>query len=114
LGGDGSEVIYGGSGRDDMAGEDGDDVIYGGAGDDKQLRGDLGEDVLYGWYGNDMLSASDGQRDELYCGEGRDEYVADEIDYVDSSCEIDVKVHLGPPGSAGSGVSGDDTLKPVP
>ena len=31
------------------------------------------------------------QRDELYCGKGRDEYVAGRLDYVDSSCEKEVK-----------------------
>jgi hypothetical protein len=46
-----------------------------------------GEDVLYGGDGNDHLEAGDGQRDKLYCGEGKDQYDADTIDYVDSSCE---------------------------
>jgi Ca2+-binding RTX toxin-like protein len=78
-----------------------------------KLKGDSGEDVLYGWHGNDILYALDGQRDELYCGEGRDEYVADKIDYVDSSCEIAVKVPPAVPGAVGLGVSGgDDVLGP--
>jgi hypothetical protein len=47
-----------------------------------------GKDVLYGGDGDDFLDASlDGQRDKLYCGEGKDEYAADKIDYVSSSCE---------------------------
>jgi hypothetical protein len=46
-------------------------------------------DVLYGRDGNDLLDASgDRQRDKLYCGKGRDNYYADKIDYVDSSCEV--------------------------
>jgi hypothetical protein len=103
LGGTGSDVIYGGPGRDHVRGEEGDDVIYGGPGDDKHLEGYLGEDILYGWYGNDLLYAADRQQDELYCGEGRDEYIVDEIDYVSSSCEVEVKLQVG--------VSGDDTIR---
>ena len=31
------------------------------------------------------------ERDEIYCGEGKDHYIADELDYVDSSCEVGVR-----------------------
>ena len=31
-------------------------------------------------------------RDELYCGPGKDQYHADRLDYVDSSCEEKVKL----------------------
>ena len=34
-------------------------------------------------------------RDELYCGEGKDEYTADRLDYVDSSCEKKVEAFGG-------------------
>jgi Ca2+-binding RTX toxin-like protein len=62
-------------------------VLYGGAGDDEMLWG--GEDVLCGGDGNDYFDDwQDGHRNMLYCGEGRDKYVADKIDYVDSSCEV--------------------------
>jgi hypothetical protein len=94
------DVLHGGPGRDNMLGEEGDDVLYGGDGNDKGvpggkgaddamgLYGGPGEDVLYGGDGNDFLDDSgDGDRDKLYCGEGTDEYLADNIDYVDSSCE---------------------------
>jgi Ca2+-binding RTX toxin-like protein len=95
------DVLHGGPGRDWVEGFRGDDVLYGGDGDDKTLYaekvqddlygglyGDEGEDVLYGGDGNDFLDASaDGQRDKLYCGKGSDEYAADKIDYVSSSCE---------------------------
>jgi Ca2+-binding RTX toxin-like protein len=95
------DVLHGGPGRDWVEGFRGDDVLYGGDGDDNTvyaekfkdnlhggLYGDEGEDVLYGGDGNDFLDASaDGQRDKLYCGKGSDEYAADEIDYVSSSCE---------------------------
>jgi hypothetical protein len=99
-GGDGSDVIYGGPGDDyGLYGERGDDVIYGGDGNDENIRGDTGEDVLYGGKGNDGLDGSDAWtrrgspvRDELYCGPGKDQYAADRLDYVDSSCEEKVKV----------------------
>jgi Ca2+-binding RTX toxin-like protein len=99
-GGDGSDVIYGGTGDDRglYAGK-GDDVIYGGTGDDEVLVGGPGEDVIYGGDGADSIDAIDSyrdgeQRDELYCGNGNDHYVADKIDYVDSSCEA--KMHATP------------------
>jgi len=96
VGGVGKDVIYSGPGSDSfLAGDEGDDVIYGGDGDeDEMLRGG-GEDVLYGGDGRDLLDGSldHRQRDELYCGKGKDEYAADKIDYVDSSCEK--KVMMG-------------------
>jgi Ca2+-binding RTX toxin-like protein len=98
-GGLGNNVIYGGPGNTDesLSGDEGDDVIYGGDGNDFWLLGRAGEDVLYGRKGNDGLDATtgeseDGQRDQLYCGPGKDEYTADKLDYVDSSCEKKVNV----------------------
>ncbi len=86
-GGKGNDVVYGGPGRDVLDDRDeGDDVFYGGAGNDALDPG-MGEDVLYGGDGNDALPGEDGQRDKLYCGKGKDTYVADKLDYVDSSCE---------------------------
>jgi hypothetical protein len=94
IGGGGNDVIYGGAGFDWPLGGVGDDVIYGGDGDDFWLHGGAGEDVLYGGNGNDGLDGDDGSlgpgppmRDELYCGPGKDQYVADRLDHVDSSCE---------------------------
>jgi hypothetical protein len=98
-GGGGNDAIYGGPGGGDesLSGDDGDDVIYGGAGNDFWLLGRAGEDVLYGSKGNDGLDGTtgeseDGQRDQLFCGPGKDEYTADKLDYVDSSCEKKVYV----------------------
>lgn len=89
------DILHGGPGRDQMSGGPGDDVLYGGEGDDSPLGGGKGEDVIYGGDGNDFIAASgDGQRDKLYCGEGRDEYIADKLDYVSSSCEV-----KSPPGA---------------
>jgi hypothetical protein len=98
-GGLGNDVIYGGQGVDYMGGDEGDDVLYGDDGLDF-LWGAKGEDVLYGGKGNDGLDGREyaptgrgtPMRDELYCGPGKDEYVADRLDYVDSSCEEKVKL----------------------
>jgi Ca2+-binding RTX toxin-like protein len=88
---DGDDEVRGLGARDVLIGGLGSDAIYGGAGNDelRTNRGQgQGEDVLYGGDGNDFLvDDDDGQRGKLYCGEGRDIYAADEIDYVDSSCE---------------------------
>jgi RTX calcium-binding nonapeptide repeat (4 copies) len=88
FGGDGDDEVGGLGGDDDLQGELGDDTIYGGEGND-ELESGKGEDVLYGGDGNDILigAYSLGQRDKLYCGEGKDQYLADNNDYVDSSCE---------------------------
>ena len=103
-GGLGNDVIYGGPGDDnallgDEFGRDhGDDVIYGGDGNDGWLVGGAGEDVFYGGKGNDGLESVElppgrgtPMRDELYCGPGKDQYHADKLDYVDSSCEEKVE-----------------------
>ena len=84
----GDDEIHGLDGYDSLHGGEGNDVIYGGPGWG-DLSGDDGEDVLYGGDGNDTLDGTLGgrQQDKLYCGEGRDRYLADENDYVDSSCE---------------------------
>ena len=92
-GGLGSDVIYAGPGDDFLEGEEDDDVLYGGDGGDILVLGGRGDDVLYGGDGNDYLDGRDDgvkdqQRDELYCGGGRDEYSADKVDYVSSSCEM--------------------------
>jgi Ca2+-binding RTX toxin-like protein len=99
-----NDVLYGGAGRDDVVGMGGDDVLYGGDGGDNTLEGPrgreilygglhghTGQDILYGGDGNDFIDASlDRQRDCLFCGNGTDEYAADTIDYVSSSCEMKV------------------------
>jgi hypothetical protein len=99
-GGGGGDVIYGGPGNDLIESSgvqrgNAEDVLYGGEGGDTMF-GDEGEDVLYGGDGNDNIEETgDGQRDKLYCGEGRDDYSAEKIDYVDSSCEKGTLVDTG-------------------
>jgi Ca2+-binding RTX toxin-like protein len=98
LGGDGRDVLYGGTGMDFVHGEQDDDVLYGGDGADILLVGGEGADVIYGGDGDDLFEESaDGQRDKLHCGKGRDEYSAEKIDYVDSSCEKGRLVDTGGP-----------------
>jgi RTX calcium-binding nonapeptide repeat (4 copies) len=93
MGNRGDDVLYGGAGNDNLAGymvqDVGEDVYYGGDGnDDLGGSGAKGEDVYYGEGGNDFIFAQgDSQPDKLYCGKGKDRYVAEKIDYVDSSCE---------------------------
>jgi Ca2+-binding RTX toxin-like protein len=120
-GGDGKDTLYGGAGGDSIEGDhgddmlyggddgewyvdggDGEDVVYGGDGNDSGVGGGRGEDVVYGGDGNDVLFGSEGwgaglapQRDKLYCGKGKDEYIADKLDYVDSSCEEGKLVNTG-------------------
>ena len=73
----------------------GDDVIYGGSGDEGEIVGGNGDDVIYGGDGNDFIfEMSDRGHDKLYCGKGKDEYTADNTDFVSSSCEK--KVKMGP------------------
>src|SRR5215204_2261822 len=90
------DVLHGGPGKDFLYGAEDDDVLYGGDGDD-YLVGDKGEDVIYGGDGNDYLDGATYSgaeiccvlgRDKLFCGEGKDHYIADKLDYVDSSCAV--------------------------
>jgi hypothetical protein len=89
FGGTGNDAIYGGPGRDNpLVGDQGDDDIHGGNGDDANLVGDEGDDVIYGGSGDDIELHGGEGKDKLYCGEGRDSYMADEADFVSSSCEV--------------------------
>jgi RTX calcium-binding nonapeptide repeat (4 copies) len=88
---DGDDEIHGLGGPDFILGGEGNDVIYAGPGDDGRLNAGKGEDVYYGKGGSDFISArGDRHPDKLYCGKGKDEYFADKIDYVDSSCELNM------------------------
>jgi hypothetical protein len=104
---EGDDEIRGLGGKDEIYGENGNDVIYAGPGegsfdgkyvgpvfrDDKveYVDGGNGADVIYGGDGSDLINARGDkqprQPDKLYCGKGKDRYIAEKIDYVDSSCE---------------------------
>ena len=104
---EGDDEIRGLGGKDEIYGENGNDVIYAGPGegsfdgkyvgpvlrDDKveYISGGNGADVIYGGDGSDFIDARGDkqprQPDKLYCGKGKDQYDADPMDYVDSSCE---------------------------
>ena len=115
LGGlEGDDEIRGLGGKDEIYGDNGNDVIYAGPGegsfvgkyvgpvvrDDKveYISGGNGADVIYGGDGSDFIDARGDkqprQPDKLYCGKGKDQYDADPMDYVDSSCEK--KANWGP------------------
>ena len=116
LGGlEGDDEIRGLGGKDEIYGDNGNDVIYAGPGegsfdgkyvgpvlrDDKveYVDGGNGADIIYGGDGSDFIDARGDkqprQPDKLYCGKGKDQYDADKMDYVDSSCEK--KAMWGPP-----------------
>ena len=97
-GGKGDDEVRGLGTEDYIYGGSGNDVIYGGAGGDdppsrnEKLVGGKGEDVIYGGDGYDFIRARwDRGRDKLYCGKGRDYYDADKMDFVDRSCEKELK-----------------------
>jgi Ca2+-binding RTX toxin-like protein len=72
LGGDGDDVLRGGSAAATLKGEDGDDVLLGRAGDDI-LVGGKGRDTMLGEQGRDKLKARDRKRDRVIdCGAGKD------------------------------------------
>jgi Ca2+-binding RTX toxin-like protein len=98
----GDDEIHGLGAPDTIEGGDGNDVIYGGPGGD-QIEDGKGEDVIYGGAGDDFFILAsghfeDGQRDKVYCGPGKDTYGGKntygggKLNYVDSSCEKQVKL----------------------
>jgi Ca2+-binding RTX toxin-like protein len=60
VGGSGPDRLYGGAGADKLVGRDGDDVLVGGSGPD-QLFGGPGNDVLKGGAGQDQLFGGPGE-----------------------------------------------------
>ncbi|WP_272942224.1 S8 family serine peptidase [Candidatus Regiella insecticola] len=69
-GGEGNDVLMGGTAADVLAGESGDDNLFAGAGNDV-LRGHKGNDRLYGGLDDDLLEGGSGS-DTLYGGDGDD------------------------------------------
>ncbi len=72
-GGDGSDILVGGSSADRLYGQDGNDRLYGRFGNDF-LYGGLGADRLFGGFGNDTLNSSSGV-DMVFGGAGTDRLV---------------------------------------
>jgi Ca2+-binding RTX toxin-like protein len=70
-GGLAADELYGEEDHDQLFGQDGNDIIRGGSGHD-QLRGGLGNDHLQGQEGDDLLFADPGA-DNLFGGPGEDE-----------------------------------------
>ena len=86
LGGNGKDLITGGSGNDNIDGGNGKDVIAGGAGDD-ELAGGRGQDVLDGGDGNDVLTGGRA-RDASTGGAGNDSFVGDlTIEVLDKAAD---------------------------
>lgn len=78
-GGDGNDILVGGSGNDTLQGNTGNDSISGGSSNDTlygsegedTLHGDSGNDVIYGGENDDDLYGDSGN-DKLYGGDGND------------------------------------------
>ncbi len=76
FGGEGNDLLTGGSGEDILSGDDGDDEIYGGSGNDTLSGGD-GADKLVGEGGNDTLTIGNLDFVLLSGGEGTDTIILD-------------------------------------
>src|SRR6185369_3894122 len=81
-GGDTSQIIYGGAGKDTLNGTGVNDTIYGGSGNDT-IKGNGGDDTIYGGSGSDTISGSNGNdiiiggfgADQLTGSNGNDHFV---------------------------------------
>lgn len=69
----GNDTLYGNNGEDDLHGGSGDDALYGDSASDN-LYGNSGNDTLYGGQGNDSLNGNNGD-DILYGEAGNDELI---------------------------------------
>ncbi len=78
-------LLYGGSGADNINGNGGDDLIYGGSGND-DINGNNNNDTLYGGSGNDTIDGSN-DNDLIIGGYGADTITggngSDTIRYLD-------------------------------
>jgi serralysin len=79
VGGNGKDIMYGGSEDDSVQGNNGPDRIWGGAGNDMldggngkdAMFGDAGDDFLFGGHGKDKLDGGDGN-DDVAGGDNHD------------------------------------------
>lgn len=103
-GGEGNNILYGGSSTDTLAAGSGSDTMYGNAGDDTILFG-AGGGVVYGGAGNDYIDDNYGTQDTgtdtIYGGDGDDT--------IFSGLDNDV-IYGGTGSDWMSGEGGDDTL----
>ncbi len=68
-------------------GDEGSPIVFGGAGDD-DLYGEDGRDVIVGGEGDDFIEAKDGSKDYISCGPGEDVASVDAPeDIAASDCE---------------------------
>ena len=79
-GNSGDDTIHGGNGHDWIDGDGGNDIVYAGAGNDS-VWGGSGEDILLGQSGNDWLFGG-WQRDIIIAGEGADRLFGQSYDDV--------------------------------
>lgn len=115
-GGDGNDVIIGGSEADKLFGEDGDDVLVGYEGDD-ELKGGSGNDTLRGREGNDDIDGGDGNdfingdsgNDTLIGGLGDDEIRTGSGNDIARGGKGDDFINSDDDGFS-SGLSGNKTL----
>ena len=133
-GGEGNDVIIGGSAADKLFGEDGDDVLIGYEGDDELtggsgndiLRGIEGNNVIDGGDGDDFLSGGDGNdtinggfgndqittgsgNDDVHGGDGND-FINADAEYLYTSFEGDKSIDGGAGNDRIGGGSGNDSL----
>lgn len=96
-GGDGHDVVTGGTLNDSVSGGSGKDVLQGGDGDDA-LNGDGDADLLNGGAGNDSLNGG-GSSDTLIGGPGNDVLNGgssnDTLDYTAAAGSVTVNLALG-------------------
>jgi hypothetical protein len=106
-GGDGDDVLIGGSANDTLRGDAGNDALIGQAGDDT-LRGGTGEDFLEGDAGADKLFGDEGD-DTLEGDAGADDINGgtgfDAVTYRDRASNVGVTVTLD--NQANDGVAGE-------
>ncbi|MDB5471336.1 MAG: hypothetical protein JWR84_2896 [Caulobacter sp.] len=97
-GGFGADDLSGGAGSDTLQGNTGNDHLNGGGGDDS-LRGGIGNDTVHGNAGDDIVLNSDGGSDSLFGDAGLDLFyfgtTLDAADSVDGGDDYDTVNLLG-------------------
>lgn len=83
----GADTIYGDAGEDELIGSGDNDTIYGGA-DNDDIKGKEGEDILYGDGGDDTIRGFE-DNDILYGGDG-DDYLYGGINSTDTFSSDDI------------------------